>query len=73
MGVVGDGAHPFVSLDHNRVHILARGNMSKPLTLARLEDLTLGAFAFLPRSETLDHLVRFLSTWSGSESVNLIS
>ncbi|EIW57688.1 uncharacterized protein TRAVEDRAFT_150287 [Trametes versicolor FP-101664 SS1] len=41
--------------------------MSKPLTLARLEDLTLGAFAFLPRSETLDHLVRFLSTWSGSD------
>ncbi|KAI8980027.1 hypothetical protein BD414DRAFT_420869 [Trametes punicea] len=40
---------------------------SKPLTLARLEDLTLGSFALVPPSETLDHLVRFLSTWSGSE------
>ena len=40
---------------------------SKPLTLARIEDLTLGSFAFLQPSETLDHLVRFLSTWSGSE------
>ena len=40
---------------------------SKPLTLARIEDLTLGAFANLQPSQTLDHLVRFLSTWSGSE------
>lgn len=40
---------------------------SKPLTLARIEDLTLGAFSNLQSSPTLDHLVRFLSTWSGSE------
>ncbi|KAI0044164.1 hypothetical protein FA95DRAFT_1497534 [Auriscalpium vulgare] len=41
--------------------------MSKPLTLARLNDLTLGAFANVAPSETLDHLIRYLSTWSGSE------
>lgn len=40
---------------------------SKPLTLARIEDLTLGSFGLLQPSKTLDHLVRFLSTWSGSE------
>ncbi|KAI0775073.1 hypothetical protein BD413DRAFT_292811 [Trametes elegans] len=45
---------------------------SKPLTLARIEDLTLGAFAFLPASETLDHLVRFLSTWSGSDKLFMV-
>ncbi|KAI0368011.1 hypothetical protein BV20DRAFT_969857 [Pilatotrama ljubarskyi] len=45
---------------------------SKPLTLARLEDLTLGSFAFVPSSETLDHLVRFLSTWSGSDKLFMI-
>lgn len=43
---------------------------SKPLTLSRIEDLTLGSFAFVPHSETIDHLVRYLSTWSGSESVD---
>ena len=31
------------------------------------EDSTLGVFALVPSSETLNHLVRFLSTWSGSE------
>ncbi|KAH9847710.1 hypothetical protein C2E23DRAFT_889814 [Lenzites betulinus] len=45
---------------------------SKPLTLARLEDLTLGSFAFLPSSETLDHLVRFLGTWSGSDKLFML-
>ncbi|KAI0648977.1 hypothetical protein C8Q79DRAFT_484418 [Trametes meyenii] len=45
---------------------------SKPLTLSRLEDLTLGAFANVPSSETLDHLVRFLSTWSGSDKFFMI-
>lgn len=42
---------------------------SKSLTLARLSDVTLGAFAFVPSSETLDHLVRYLSTWSGSDKL----
>ncbi|KAH9949994.1 hypothetical protein B0H21DRAFT_46745 [Amylocystis lapponica] len=40
---------------------------AKALTLSRLEDLTLGSFAFVPSSETVNHLVRYLSTWSGSE------
>ncbi|KAI0749690.1 hypothetical protein C8Q80DRAFT_1163429 [Daedaleopsis nitida] len=45
---------------------------SKPITLARVEDLTLGSFAFLQPSETLNHLVRFLSTWSGSDKLFMI-
>ena len=40
---------------------------SKPLTLAQLEDVTLGAFAFVPTSETLAHLIRYLSTSAGNE------
>lgn len=35
--------------------------------LAQLSDATLGAFVFVPPSEVLDHLIRFLSTWSGTE------
>ncbi|PCH42056.1 hypothetical protein WOLCODRAFT_137663 [Wolfiporia cocos MD-104 SS10] len=45
---------------------------TKSLTLARIEDLTLGSFAFVPTSETLDHLVRYLSTWSGSDKFFMI-
>ncbi|KZT01383.1 uncharacterized protein LAESUDRAFT_731234 [Laetiporus sulphureus 93-53] len=45
---------------------------SKMLTLSRIEDLTLGSFAFVPTSETLDHLVRYLSTWSGSDKFFMI-
>ena len=40
---------------------------SKPLTLAQLEDVTLGVFAFVPSSETLAHLIRYLSTSAGNE------
>jgi len=36
----------------------------------RIENLTLGAFGSLQPSETLNHLVRYLSTWSGSECVS---
>jgi hypothetical protein len=36
----------------------------------RIEDITLGAFGNLQPSETLNHLVRYLSTWSGSECVS---
>lgn len=35
--------------------------------LARISDATLGAFTSLPPSEALNHLIRFLSTWSGTE------
>lgn len=45
----------------------------KPLTFSRLEDLTLGSFALVPTSETINHLVRYLSTWSGTEYVLLAS
>ena len=40
---------------------------SKSLTPARLNDLVLGCFGRLQPSDTLDHLVRYLGTWSGSE------
>lgn len=40
---------------------------SKQVSVARLNDLVLGAFALAPSSEVLDHTVRYLSTWSGSE------
>ncbi|KAH8983394.1 hypothetical protein EDB86DRAFT_2967132 [Lactarius hatsudake] len=36
----------------------------KPLTADRIEDVTLGAFGNLRPSETLNHLIRYLSTWS---------
>ncbi|EPQ52793.1 hypothetical protein GLOTRDRAFT_117498 [Gloeophyllum trabeum ATCC 11539] len=45
---------------------------SKPLTLTRLNDVILGPFALVPPSETLDHLVRYLSTWSGSDKLLMI-
>ncbi|KAG7099627.1 hypothetical protein E1B28_001455 [Marasmius oreades] len=40
---------------------------SKPATLSKLTDSTLGCFSRLPPSEFVDHLVRYLSTWSGSD------
>ncbi|KAH8100990.1 hypothetical protein BXZ70DRAFT_892779 [Cristinia sonorae] len=46
--------------------------LAKPLTLAKLEDLTLGSFAFVPTSETIDHLIRYLSTWSGTDKLFMI-
>ena len=35
----------------------------------QIEDITLGAFGNLQPSETLNHLLRYLSTWNGSECV----
>ncbi|TDL19882.1 hypothetical protein BD410DRAFT_791503 [Rickenella mellea] len=49
--------------------------MSRPLkslSLSRLSDVTLGAFAFAPSSEVLDHAIRYLSTWSGSDKLLMI-
>ncbi|KAK7033057.1 TPR-region domain-containing protein [Favolaschia claudopus] len=40
---------------------------SKPLNLARLNDAVLGSWSSVPPSKTLDHLLRFLSTWSGTD------
>jgi len=36
-------------------------------TLARLNDAVLGAWSSVPPSEKLDHLIRYLSTWSGAD------
>lgn len=44
-------------------------SISKKLTTQRIDDLVLGAFSLAPTSETLDHAIRYLSTWSGSEYV----
>jgi hypothetical protein len=46
---------------------MSRSSKSLALTLARLNDVTLGCFGRLQPSDTLDHLVRYLGTWSGSE------
>ncbi|KAI0090998.1 hypothetical protein BDY19DRAFT_932963 [Irpex rosettiformis] len=40
---------------------------SKSLTLSRIEDLTLGAFAYVPVPSTLEHLNAYLNTWQGTE------
>ena len=39
------------------------------LSVTRVNDLVLGAFAHVPRNEQLDHAIRYFSTWSGSECV----
>lgn len=44
----------------------------KAITLARLNDAILGAFAHVQPSETLDHLVRYLGTWSGSDKLFMV-
>jgi hypothetical protein len=44
-------------------------NTRKSFTVDKLEDFTLGAFSNVRPSETLDHLIRYLSTWNGSECV----
>jgi hypothetical protein len=41
--------------------------VSRPLTVARLNDALLGCFVHVKPSATVDHLVRYLGTWSGSE------
>ncbi|KAF8511510.1 peroxisomal biogenesis factor 11 [Gautieria morchelliformis] len=45
---------------------------SRPFTLAKLNDSVLGAFALVPESQTLDHVVRYLSTWSGSDKLFMV-
>jgi len=39
----------------------------KSSTIVRLNDVVLGSFALMPSSDTLNHLIRYLSTWSGSD------
>ena len=74
---------PLIHVYQNRVHycpypsaterpsalLATTMSSSKPLTLARINDLTLGVFANAPTSKTLEHAIRYLGTWSGSESV----
>ncbi|KAF8440387.1 hypothetical protein L210DRAFT_3539526 [Boletus edulis BED1] len=43
--------------------------LAKGSALAHISDTTLGAFAFVPPSEVLNHLIRFLSTWSGTDKL----
>ncbi|KAG5647339.1 hypothetical protein DXG03_000407 [Asterophora parasitica] len=45
---------------------------SKPLMLARLNDTVLGSFGLVKPNETLDHLVRYLGTWSGSDKLFMV-
>lgn len=47
-------------------------SLSKPLTLTRLNDSIFGSFGLLQPSETIDHLVRYLGTWSGSDKLFMI-
>ncbi|GLB40261.1 putative peroxisomal biogenesis factor 11 (PEX11) [Lyophyllum shimeji] len=47
-------------------------SLSKPLTLSRLNDSILGSFGLLQPSETIEHLVRYLGTWSGSDKLFMI-
>ncbi|KAF9060503.1 hypothetical protein BDP27DRAFT_1370463 [Rhodocollybia butyracea] len=42
---------------------------SKPSSIAKLNDSILGCFSALPPSEFIDHLVRYLGTWSGSDKL----
>lgn len=44
-------------------------HISKVNAITWLSDSTLGAFALVPSSATLDHLVRYLSTWSGTDKL----
>lgn len=46
--------------------------LSNPIALARLNDAVLGSFSNVQPSETLDHLVRFLGTWSGSDKLFMV-
>ncbi|KXN86050.1 hypothetical protein AN958_10526 [Leucoagaricus sp. SymC.cos] len=48
-------------------------NFSKPSTVARLNDVILGCFGRIQPSESLDHLVRFLGTWSGSDKLFMVA
>ncbi|KAF9466618.1 peroxisomal biogenesis factor 11 [Collybia nuda] len=47
-------------------------SFSKPLNLSRLNDLILGSFSSVQPSNTLDHLIRYLGTWSGSDKLFMV-
>lgn len=45
---------------------------SSPNSLEKLNDSILGVFSNLPDSKRLDHAVRFLSTWNGSDKLLMV-
>ena len=45
---------------------------NKSMTLARIEDLTLGAFAFVPESNALNQLVSIIGTAGGKEFSHIL-
>jgi len=47
-------------------------SVSKSSTVTRLDDGLLGCLRQIQPSETLDHLVRFLGTWSGSDKFFMV-
>lgn len=51
--------------------LTSMSRLSKPNPVAYLNDAVLGAFIHVPQSETINDLVRYLSTWGGSELRNL--
>ncbi|KAI0695401.1 hypothetical protein BC835DRAFT_953648 [Cytidiella melzeri] len=51
----------------NGIFARAMAKPSKALSLSRVEDLTLGAFAYVPMSSTLQHLTTYLNSWQGTE------
>nr|GAT60873.1 predicted protein [Mycena chlorophos] len=64
---IGDGSDGYSLSSANSMS----GSRKASLQLARLNDSVLGAFGLLlPHSEGLDHLLRLLSTWSGTEYVS---
>jgi hypothetical protein len=42
------------------------------MSLAKANDLILGVFSRVPPSPELDHAVRFVSTWSGSDKFFMV-
>ncbi|KAH8990222.1 hypothetical protein EDB92DRAFT_2114994 [Lactarius akahatsu] len=53
-------------------HAMTMATTFKPLTADRIEDVILGAFGNLRSSETLNHLIWYLSTWSGSDKLFML-
>lgn len=49
-----------------------RDKAALSVAAAKFTDLTLGSFAFIPTSAKLEHAVRFLSTWSGSDKLFMV-
>jgi hypothetical protein len=61
---VGPCSSPIFEAAHYTIMSTARRRL-----VNRIEDVTLGAFGNLQPSDTLNHLIRYLSTWNGSECV----